>query len=203
MNRRRPRRRLQWLAPREPPLPAVSEPGCAPTHAEALLAALGTGDVSAFAELYDHTRARLYGVALRVLREPASATEATQEAYAQIWATAGSFDPAECSAEAWLTTLIHRVSVERVRAEPCRAARILGCSNGNRVGGCQYVLDEVRHHMVSAESDALNDWQRETIALAYYGAMTRQQVAEFLDVPLSTVTSRIRTGLTRLAQSSD
>lgn len=168
----------------------------------AFLAGCAGGDVGAFAALYDHTCARLYGLALRVLRDPTSAQEATKEVYRQVWATAGCFDPADGSALAWLTTLTHRVAVDRVRAKPSRTARILRCGNGNRVGGCYHVIGAVRHHTVGADDDALDDWQRETIALAYYGALTYQQVSEFLSVPLRTVTSRIRAGLNRLAFSA-
>lgn len=226
MNRSQPRRHLRWLAPRKRrrrPLAGLAsnivsglqscgarmrteerrtplDTGSAALAA--LLAGVADDDAGAFAALYDRTCSRLYGVAFRVLRDRTAAQEATHEAYLQAWATAESFDPTKGSVEAWLTTLMHRVAVDRLRAEPCRAARILGCSNGNRVGGCHYVIDEVRHHTVSVGSDVLNDWERETIALAYYGALTYQEVAEFLGVPLSTVTSRVRAGLTRLAQSA-
>ena len=41
----------------------------------------GRGDEAAFAELYDATSARVYGLAVRVVRDPAQAEEVTQEAY--------------------------------------------------------------------------------------------------------------------------
>lgn len=136
-----------------------------------------------------------------MLRDPKISQETTLEVYLHVWANAHLFDPGKGSAQAWLTTLTHRFAVERVRCKPGRAARILGCGNGNRAGGCYYIIDEVRHHMVCADADALNDWQRETIALAYYGGMTYQQVAEFLGEALPTVRSRIRAGVIRLGES--
>lgn len=168
----------------------------------ALLARLPEGDIGAFAALYDRTCARLYGLALQVLRDPASAQQATQEVYRRIWATADRFELANGSAQAWLTTLTHRVAVAWLRAEPRRTARILGCNNGNCVGGCHCVADEVHHHLAGPECDALNDGEREAIALAYYRGLTYQEVAEFLGDPVPTVASRIRAGLIRLTQAA-
>lgn len=167
----------------------------------ALLAGVADGEVDALAALYDRTCARLYGAALQVLQDPTWAQEATVEVYLQIWSNAALFDPRrEGSPQAWLTMLIHRVAVERVRAEPGYTARISLRGNGNRncVGGCHCVIDAVRHH--PAGGDALTDSQRETIALVYYGALTYQQVAQLLDVPLATIRSRIRAGLSRLGE---
>jgi len=87
----------------------------------ALLAATANRDVAAFTALYDRTCSRLCGVALRVLRDPGYALETTRDVYLQVWNTAHRFDPREGSPLAWLTTLTHRHSVDRVRAEATRA----------------------------------------------------------------------------------
>lgn len=196
---------MSALPPRYPV--SVTEHRRAPRRAgsdtlTALLAGAADGNMDAFEALYDHTCARLYGVALRVLRDSTSAQEALEAVYLQVWDTAVTFNPAEGSAQAWLTTLTHRIAVDQVRNEPYRAARMLGCGNGNLVGGCHYVMDAVRHHMVCAAGDALTDWQRELLALIYYGAMTYKEVAEFLGEPMSTVRSGIRFAVTRLGESA-
>ena len=57
-----------------------------------LLAAVAKGDAAAFGRLYDATRARLYGVVLRILRRPDPAAEVMQDAYMRIWRSAADFD---------------------------------------------------------------------------------------------------------------
>ncbi|MEO7421203.1 MAG: sigma factor, partial [Ornithinibacter sp.] len=52
----------------------------------------GRGDEAAFAQLYDATSARAYGMAVRVIRDPSQAEEVTQEAFLEIWKTASRFD---------------------------------------------------------------------------------------------------------------
>ena len=46
-----------------------------------LLAAVAEGDVAAFEQLYEATRAKLYGVLLRILGRPELADEVMQETY--------------------------------------------------------------------------------------------------------------------------
>ena len=50
-------------------------------------------DADAFATFYDRTRARVFGMVTRVLRDPGYSEETTQDIYLQVWRTAGSYDP--------------------------------------------------------------------------------------------------------------
>src|SRR3546814_13216041 len=63
-------------------------------HLSQLLARCSLGDQAAFAGLYEATSAKLFGVALRILRREAWAEEALQEAYVKIWRHAESYNPA-------------------------------------------------------------------------------------------------------------
>jgi RNA polymerase sigma-70 factor (ECF subfamily) len=74
------------------------------------------GDEQAFAALYDATSARVHGLVLRVVRDPAQSEEVTQEVFLQVWRTAARYDESKGSALAWLMTLAHRRAVDRVRA---------------------------------------------------------------------------------------
>ena len=74
----------------------------------ALLERVAEGDADAFASFYDATCARVFGLILRVLRDPGYSEETTQEVYAQVWRAAAGYDPAEGSAVAWVLTLAHR-----------------------------------------------------------------------------------------------
>ena len=50
-----------------------------------LLAEVAKGDAAAFERLYGATRAKLYGVLLRILGRPELADEVMQEAYLKVW----------------------------------------------------------------------------------------------------------------------
>ncbi len=81
------------------------------------------GDEAAFAQLYDATSRRVFGLALRVVRDPAQAEEVAQEAFLEIWRTSGRFDPDTGSALAWMLTIVHRKAVDRVRSAEASTRR--------------------------------------------------------------------------------
>ena len=50
-----------------------------------LITLCSRGHEEAFAELYDRTSQRVYGIILRVLRSPDHAAEVMQEVYVEVW----------------------------------------------------------------------------------------------------------------------
>jgi RNA polymerase sigma-70 factor (ECF subfamily) len=58
-----------------------------------LIAAVAKGDEAAFERLYAATRAKLFGVVLRILRRQDLAEEVIQETYVKIWNSAGAPKP--------------------------------------------------------------------------------------------------------------
>jgi len=62
--------------------------------------------------------------------------------------------------------------------------------------GCdETALDAAQRHNLHQALDGLRHPQRQAIQLAFLDGMTQRQIAEMLDVPLGTVSSRIRDGL--------
>lgn len=160
------------------------------------------GDEAAFGELYDATSARVYGLVLRVVRDPAQAEEVTQEAYLEVWRTASRFDPDRGSALSWLMTLAHRRAVDRVRS----------AESTSRRDSTWHDQSQPTDHDVTAEAataaieatrvrkamESLTKVQREALELAYFGGYTHSEVATMLELPVGTAKTRIRDGLIRL-----
>src|SRR5215475_5630858 len=80
-----------------------------------LLAAVANGDRAAFERLYAATRAKLYGVTIRILRRPDLADEVMQETYLKIWNSAGQFDPALASPITWMVAIARNRAIDLVR----------------------------------------------------------------------------------------
>ena len=74
------------------------------------------GHEDAFAELYDLTSQRVYGIILRVLRSPDHAAEVMQEVYVEVWRQSARYSSTKGSVIAWMTTMAHRRAVDRVRS---------------------------------------------------------------------------------------
>src|SRR3954468_23191600 len=89
-----------------------------------LMRAVARGDEAAFERLYELVAPRVYGLARRVVRDPAQAEEVAQEALVEVWRTASRFDSAKGSATAWIFTIAHRRAVDRVRSEQAASDRV-------------------------------------------------------------------------------
>ncbi|MDM7831840.1 ECF RNA polymerase sigma factor SigK [Cellulomonas edaphi] len=167
-----------------------------------LLAAVASGEQSAFEELYDQLERPVFGTCLGVLRDPDHAAEVAQEVWVEIWRTASRFDPLRGSARTWVVTLAHRRAVDRVRsvqAQRDRDQRVLDQS-GERP--FDVVADEVEGMLEQVRVrdclKTLTETQHRAVVLAYYGGKTYREVADTLGAALPTVKSRIRDGLLRL-----
>jgi len=190
----------------EPPLGATAATArsAASTGAELaeLLKLSGRGDEAAFARLYDATSARAYGLAVRVVRDPSQAEEVAQEAFLEIWRTAGRFDPAKGSAVSWILTLVHRKSVDRVRSAEASTRRDTTYHQGTQVVEHDSTAEAAQASMearrVRQALGSLTEVQRQALELAYFKGYTHTEVAKMLDLPVGTAKTRIRDGLIRL-----
>ena len=167
-----------------------------------LLRQSGRGDEGAFAELYDATSTRAYGLAVRVIRDPSQAEEVTQEAFLEIWRTAGRFDSTKGSAVSWVLTLVHRKAVDRVRSAQASTRRDTTYHQGSSAVDHDSTAEAAHASMearrVRQAMDSLTEVQREALELAYFKGYTHTEVAKMLDLPVGTAKTRIRDGLIRL-----
>ena len=167
-----------------------------------LLALSSRGDEQAFAQLYDLTSARVFGLARRVVRDPAQAEEVAQEAYLEVWRSSARYDARLGSALAWILTIAHRRAVDRVRSAQSANDRDVRYARLDE-GPAYDVVDEVvtarlEGARVRQALGSLTDVQREAVTLAYYRGYTHREVSDLLGVPLGTVKTRMRDGLIRL-----
>src|ERR1700743_601542 len=80
-----------------------------------LIAAVAKGDQVAFERLYEATRAKLFGVVLRILKRQELAEEVLQEAYVKIWNSAGQFNPGLASPITWMVSIARNRAIDLVR----------------------------------------------------------------------------------------
>ena len=169
---------------------------------DAVLRRVAAGDADAFAEFFDATRARVFGLVTRVLLDSGYSEETTQDVYVQVWRNAASYDPKQGSAISWLITLAHRRAVDRVRAEQAASQRESRYGAANIDPARDVVADSVisrdERRRVADCLGALADAQRQCIELAYYHGLTYVQVSERLSTSLGTIKSRMRDGLRNL-----
>lgn len=184
-----------------PPGDSSSDGTGEPALAKLLCRSAG-GDEAAFTLLYDEMARRVYGLVLRVVRNPAQAEEVTQEVFLEIWRTAGKFDPTRGGGASWMLTITHRRAVDRVRSVEAATRR-----DTTYQDAAAQVPHDTTAETATASLEAkrvrqaltvLTAVQRQAIELAYFGGYTHTEVATMLGLPLGTAKTRIRDGLIRL-----
>ena len=179
-----------------------AEPQPERSEIDNLLRAVARGDDAAFTRLYDLLAPRVFGLARRVLRDPAQAEEMAQEVLVEVWRTATRFDAQRGSGLSWVLTIAHRRTVDRVRSEQAASDRLQKVAAASVHVPYDEVADQVGSRMERQQVrrclDGLTELQRQAITLAYYGGHTYREVATLLDAALPTVKTRMRDGLIRL-----
>lgn len=170
--------------------------------ADELLLRVAGGDQQAFEDLYTVVSGPVFGLVKRVVRDPAQSEEVAQEVLLELWRSASRFDPRRGSALAWVLTLAHRRAVDRVRSARAAVDREQREALRAAAPAFDHVAEEVEagleREWVRRCLDRLTALQRQSVTLAYYDGYTYREVAERLSLPLGTVKTRMRDGLTRL-----
>jgi len=168
-----------------------------------LILATGTGDASALMSLYDRYNRLAFGLAYRILGNPALAEEAVQDAYLQVWNRASSFDVARgTNVRGWLMTIVHNRSIDiRRRDIDHKPMHIPLDDAGNQLAtpdAWREVSATLTHETMRAAIDTLPADQRRTIELAFFEGLSHGEIAERERQPLGTVKGRMRLGLRKL-----
>jgi RNA polymerase sigma-70 factor, ECF subfamily len=171
---------------------------------EQLLVRAGGGDEDAFAELYDRLARLAYGVALRILRSPQLAEEATQEAFLAVWREADRFRASRGSARSWVLMIVRARAIDRTRREQRRGGVPASLDIALERGEADEAItpdmaaELVERERVGRALEGLDPQARVLIELAYFGGLSQSEIADHLGLPLGTVKRRTFETLRRL-----
>ena len=164
----------------------------------ALVQRAAEGDREAFGELVArHSRAML-AVARAYFAEEADAEDAVQDAFVKAWEALGQLERPERFA-AWLARITSRTSIDALRATHEKVSLADFATSvplRPRVGPEQLTPAALaskgeRAEMLKAAIGRLAENYRVVIMLRYAGQMSYAQMADYLDVPVSTVETRL------------
>lgn len=168
-----------------------------------LIAAVAKGDEAAFERLYDATRAKLYGVVLRILRRQDLAEEVIQETYVRIWHNAGQFNPALSSPITWMASIARNRAIDVVRKKTE--------SSLEEEPGAMEVAAESTDPLARREMTEelkrllecvgrLEPDRQKLVLLAYYNGWSREQLAEKFAAPVNTVKTWLRRSMLEIRE---
>ncbi|GAC1440212.1 MAG: sigma-70 family RNA polymerase sigma factor [Solirubrobacteraceae bacterium] len=165
---------------------------------------LQLGDLQALEALYDRHSAPAFALALRIVHDPATAADVTQEAFLGFWRNRQTYDRNRCeSVRPWLLTIVRHRAIDGLRRERGRPFTA-SVATAERAPEAAHASTEAQvlaledRRELQARLAQLPREQCEVLVLAYYGGYTQSEIARRLGAPLGTVKGRIRLGLERL-----
>jgi RNA polymerase sigma-70 factor (ECF subfamily) len=174
------------------------------TTLEHLVARCALGDRAAFSALYRATSAKLFGVLLRILKQPAHAEEALQETYLKVWRHAASYSATRGAPMTWLINIARNQAFDVRRRTEYRGGEDLApLAETLAAGGAG---PETQAHMTHTLErlkrclEGLNPDQRRSLLLAYHEGLGPTELAARLKKPLATVKTWLRRGLLQVRE---
>jgi RNA polymerase sigma factor (sigma-70 family) len=197
----------------ESPEPQAPESACAAAldddQLAGLVARVCDQHEPSLARLYEATSGRVYGLVLRIVRQPPLAEEVVEDVFWQVWREAPRFDAERGKVMAWLLAIARSRAIdglrrqERVRAseravEDDETLEALAADHDTHDDPFDLVGASQHHAKLHALLAALDPLPRQLLALAFFRGCTHEEIAEQTGMALGTVKSHIRRTLTAL-----
>ena len=158
--------------------------------------AFARGDDNALKAVYLQYGSLVYSFCRRTLDE-SRAKDVTQEVFISAWRSRERFEPAKGTLAGWLIAITKNRIIDNVRAEQRHSTR-RSADDPAEVPVDSHV-EQLGDRLLIAEAlRRLSDRARQVITMHYFEGLTHRQIAEQLSLPLGTVKSDLRRGLSKI-----
>jgi RNA polymerase sigma-70 factor, ECF subfamily len=159
---------------------------------------------AAFEIMYDRHGGAAYSLAYRIVGDPSTAEDVTQEAFLSLWRTVARYDRTRGSVRTWLLGVVRNRAIDVLRREAGKAPSVtLELDRLPDQGPTAELTDTeaLRHEAAREVRGALEMLpadQLKVIELAYFGGLTHSEIAASLGMPLGTVKGRMRLAMEKI-----
>lgn len=156
-------------------------------------------DHAQFEAFYRAHRPLVFAVAMRLVRDPLDAEDVTQRVFLKAWARPGAFHGG--NVESWLTTVTKNACIDDLRIASRESLQ--SSVPDRRSPACARSAEDealalVMYASIERAVERLDCRTRAAVVAAFVDLQTHQVIADAAQLPLGTVKTRIRSGLTQL-----
>ena len=173
-----------------------------------VLQRIAARDTAALAELYDRHSRLLFGLILRIVRERGEAEDILQEAFMRVWTRAETYDAQVGGPLPWIVRVARNCAIDRLRARRVRAVvhapaidfsevETTAPATSIQTPEATVLIAEQRRTLTGALA-SLPTEQRHLIEAAFFEGYTHSELAQRFELPLGTVKTRIRAGMSAM-----
>ena len=174
---------------------------------ETLLLLIARAHPDALGELYSRYSRMVFGVALNLVGNRATAEEITLDVFTRVWEKAETYRADRAKVSTWLISVTRHQAIDVLRRRGSRpdyhnlnwadvSPQLVPDGNTPE----QITEHTLRQEQVRAAVAQLPEEQKQVLKLAYFTGYTHRQIADMLDQPLGTVKTRIRLAIQKLRQ---
>ncbi|MEX1029963.1 MAG: RNA polymerase sigma factor SigW [Paenibacillaceae bacterium] len=162
------------------------------------------GEREAFAELVNIYKGKLFHLAYRMLSNRQEAEDVVQDTFMRAYEHLERYDAAH-KFSTWIYRIATNLCIDRLRRKKVTYSLDADVSDGDGLDGYsvlhskdpspeqELILSE-RQQVVRRAMDALPVKYKSAMALKYYQDLSLQEISDILDIPVSTVKTRIHRG---------
>lgn len=165
------------------------------TDLDQLIAAVASGSTDALERLYRLTGTGVYSFALSILKNSMDAEDVLQDCYIQIHRAAGSYK-SQRKPMAWILTITKNLCYRRLR-DANRAVTLAQYDRNSHLAEDQR-LDAEDRLVLQGCMELLTDEERQIVVLHVVSGLKHRQIAELMDLKLSTVLSKYRRAIEKM-----
>ena len=170
-----------------------------PSYTESeLVALLKQRTQTAFSYLYDNYAPALYSVIFSVLQDKELANDVLQEVFIKVWKQIDQYNPEKGRLFTWLVNVSRNASIDTLRSrsyQDQRQNRELTSNVYTAAGSTNIETDKIGLRKIV---NNLKEEYKVLVELAYFQGYTQDEISKFLNIPLGTVKTRLRSALIQL-----
>lgn len=176
------------------PQQSVQTLSSAPGKEANLVKGLLNGDTRALEVLYSSYSASLFGIITKIIKQQEVAEDVLQETFIKIWTNINQYDAEKGRLFTWMATLARNKAVDyhRSRGEVNTLKNDDLADSGPAVNKLYQIQYNPETIGLKQLMNALTAEQQTILELVYFKGYTQVEVAEFLNIPVGTIKTRIR-----------
>lgn len=164
---------------------------------EDLTELVGSNTKDGFGILYANYSAVLYGIAFKMVGSEEIAKDVLQDAFVKIWKNFSSYDRSKGRLFTWMLNITRNTAIDYTRTKEFKKTSGFA-AEATLESMSPSTESKIDHIGMSEVLNLLDPESKMVIETVYLKDYTHSEAAEYLELPLGTVKTRVRNGLIEL-----